>query len=637
MLFFICDLLLLSGSFVYATVHLVLFIMVVKLFSVERDRDHVYLAIIAFLSVLAAAVLTVDAVFFASFCVFLLLAASTFISMEMKRSAARAQATSHPRAGTRPLSKPLAATAFSLALATAVGCSVIFFIMPRLSTGYLSAYAPHNALISGFSDEVRLGEIGLIQQSDTVVMHIQIDGDNSGAHQLKWRGVALRTFDGTRWSNPQQQMTAVNSAEGKFDLSMTRAATLAATPQRPLRYRVLMEPVGTNVFFLAPRPRSLSGNYRVVAVDEGGAVYNDDHERPINSYRAVSDIAEPSPDELRQATTEIPSRMALQYLQLPALDQRVPRMAREITAAAFTGYDKALAIERYLQANYQYTLQLGRASEGDPVADFLLERKAGHCEYFASSMALMLRILGIPARVVNGFRGGEFNSLTDSYIVRARDAHSWVEAYFPPYGWIAFDPTPASAAGPSPWSRAGLYFDALREFWREWVVNYDFAHQMSLSNNFAGRSRLLFESARLRASRGYAHLLAQARRVEDKAEKSPARLTGTALGVVALAILLLNLSRLRRMLRVRSLVRNPARAPQAAASIWYARLTRSLAPRGWRKLPQHTPEEFVESIADPHLRAGVAVFTKHYQRARFGNSADDAQALPEIYEEIKKS
>ena len=636
--FYVCDLFLLSGSFVSATVHLVLFIMVVKMFSVQRDRDHVYLAIISFLSVLAAAVLTVDAVFFAAFCVFLLLAASTFISMEMRRSCTRVSASRTPPAITRRLTRSLSTTALALTLGTAVGSSLIFFIMPRLSTRYLTAYAPHNALVSGFSDDVRLGEIGQIQQSDTVVMHIQIDGDTRGGYDLKWRGVALRAFDGVRWSNLQQQATALSNPDGNYDLSATRAATVAALPPHLVRYRVLMEPIGASVFFLAPRPRSLSGNYSMIAVDDGGSVSNADREHAIGSYRATSDIGQPSPDELRHATAEVPPKIAIQYLQLPPLDPRLPQLARDITARAPTAYDKAEAIEDYLQKQYRYTLQLPSTPQRDPVAYFLFERKAGHCEFFSSSMALMLRTLGIPARVVNGFRSGEFNSVTGSYIVRGRDAHSWVEAYFPRYGWITFDPTPAGAtASFGTWSRAGLYVDALREFWREWVINYDFAHQMSLSNDVAVRSRRWFDGSSLWMRHRYAALLERARHVQAQAERSPGRIAGIALGVIALVILLLNRGRLRHMVRMRRLLHNPASAPQAAASIWYGRMLRSLGRRGWRKLPEHTPKEFVGTIHDPKLRGPVASFTDHYERARFGNSAQDAQALPEIYEEITRS
>ena len=103
-------------------------------------------------------------------------------------------------------------------------------------------------------------------------------------------------------------------------------------------------------------------------------------------------------------------------------------MAAQIADSAENNYDRAAALERYLRTHYGYTLQLPQSEAADPLANFLFERKRGHCEYFASSMAVMLRTLGIPSRVVNGFHGAEFNDVTGNYVVRAKDAHAWVEA-----------------------------------------------------------------------------------------------------------------------------------------------------------------------------------------------------------------
>ena len=91
---------------------------------------------------------------------------------------------------------------------------------------------------------------------------------------------------------------------------------------------------------------------------------------------------------------------------MPALDPRIPRLAAQIAGSAPTNYDKAALLETYLKTHYGYTLQLPFTTPNDPLSNFLFERKQGHCEYFASSMAVMLRTLGIPARVVNGFRSG---------------------------------------------------------------------------------------------------------------------------------------------------------------------------------------------------------------------------------------
>src|SRR5206468_1827166 len=147
--------------------------------------------------------------------------------------------------------------------------------------------------------------------------------------------------------------------------------------------------------------------------------------------------------------------------------------------------EKALAIENYLKKNYNYTLDLRRTSESDPIVDFLFNIRAGHCEYFASSMVILLRSIGVAARVVNGFQPGEYNEVGDVYTVRQSDAHSWVEIYFPTYDrWVEFDPTPA--AGFSQYAggfanRIKKYLDAARMLWLDYVVTYDAQHQSYLA------------------------------------------------------------------------------------------------------------------------------------------------------------
>ena len=185
----------------------------------------------------------------------------------------------------------------------------------------------------------------------------------------------------------------------------------------------------------------------------------------------------------------------------------------DITASAPSNYDKAVALEQYLSTHFGYTLELPRTLPPDPLANFLFERKKGHCEYFASSMAVMLRSLRIPSRIVTGFRGGEFNDLTGQYVVRASDAHSWVEAYFPGSGWISFDPTPAgSLPTRTGWSRMQLYVDAAASFWREWIINYDVSHQRTLGKDAATNTRRFFDEARRWIGRQHRAMLRSARR-----------------------------------------------------------------------------------------------------------------------------
>src|SRR5579864_9429835 len=433
--FFATDYFAFSRSFLPATVHLALFGVVVRMFSLRRERDHLTLAILAFLMVLASAVLTVDSVFLFSFAAFMLMAVATFVLFEMRRSghdaSIQARHSNDPQEH-RHLAFSLARVAPVLMLMILIAGAVVFFLLPRMSAGYLGGYSFGTDFSSGFSDRVQLGQIGQIQQSNAVVMHIQIDGDTIGRYDLHWRGVALSRFDGHTWSNPREQFMLQRQWDNTFRIPFPGSgkATLAKGNMRAgrlIRYRVLMEPIGTNVFFLAPWARSVRGDYRLLSVDQGLAVYDLDGRHPVNRYEAESDIATPSAPELREAGKNYPPDLSESYLRLPALDPRIPGLAAQVASSAPNNFDKATLLENYLRTHFGYTLQLPPSTVSDPLANFLFERKRGHCEYFASAMAVMLRTLGIPSRVVNGFRTDEFNDLTGNYVVRAKDAHSWVE------------------------------------------------------------------------------------------------------------------------------------------------------------------------------------------------------------------
>jgi transglutaminase-like putative cysteine protease len=639
--FFAADYFLFSRSFLPATIHLALFGVVVRMFSLRRERDHITLAILAFLMVLASAVLTVDSTFLFCFATFMMMAVGTFVLMEMRRSGhvanihARHSNDDHEH---RHLAFALARIAPALMLMILIFGGALFFIMPRRSAaGYLGAYSLGPDLSSGFSDRVQLGKIGTIQLSNAVVMHIQVDGDNLGGSDLHWRGVALADFDGKTWSNPKEQFF-LRHQSNSFLVPRTNGPLQPHTSslrEHVIHYRVLMEPIGTNVFFLAPWARSISGDYRLVSGDSSGAVYDFDSQHPIARYEADSDITPTPPAELRAAGRNYPPQLAA-YLRLPPLDPRVPQLAEKITSAATNDFDKAAAVENYLRTRFGYTLELPQTAVKDPIANFLFERKQGHCEYFASSMAVLLRSLGIPARVVNGFRSDEFNDLTGNYVVRAKNAHSWVEAYFPNYGWQTFDPTPAGYSGtPQGWSRLALYVDAMSSFWRDWIVSYDTSHQYTLGQAAFTGTRGLLENARKWARDHYASMLKWAQRSQDRVEHSPKRWAILAVAVAATILLLGNLRRVARLVHEKWLRAYPERSPEQAAAMWYRRMARALERQGMEKPASQTPQEFLRKIEDTRLREPVARFTAVYESARFGNSADDAQRLPELYEEVE--
>jgi protein-glutamine gamma-glutamyltransferase len=642
--FFAADYFVISRAFLPATIHLAVFAVIVRMFSLRQQRDSVTLAILAFLMVLSAAILTVDSLFLMAFAAFLLIAMATFILFEMRHSLAtadlRATALELP-SGRKLFPSSVARVASGLTLMILAASAVLFLILPRRSAGYLVAYSFGTDFSSGFSDRVRLGQIGRIQQSNAVVMHVEIEGDRSGRYDLYWRGVALSDFDGHMWSKPRQEFVLHRSLEEDSfaipNLQGSESARLRSTAAADLiHYRVLMEPIGTNVFFLAPRPEKLFGNYQLVAADSGGAVYDVDPRHGISRYEAESDIAKPSPQSLRDAGDEYPAELADIYLQLPPMDLRVRQLAERVTAPDENEFDKVAAVEKYLRTNYQYTLELPTSQPADPIANFLFERKRGHCEYFASAMAVMLRSLGIPSRVVNGFRSDEFNDLTGNYIVRAKDAHAWVEAYFPGYGWQTFDPTPAGAVGaPQGWARVGLYFDAMASFWREWVVSYDVSHQYVLGQNAVNQTRRLWDRVHTWIHQIYGSLLQWGGKIHRRAERSPMEwMVATAL-LCLLFMVFRNSPRILRWLREWRLQAHPERNPEQAATIWYRRMGHTLARRGLEKPESVTPLEFVEQIGDASLREPVARFTTVYESARFGNCAEDARRLPELYEEVE--
>jgi protein-glutamine gamma-glutamyltransferase len=629
-----------SRSFLNATVHMVLFSLVIKIFSVRRDRDLLYLIVLAFLMVLSAAVLTVDTMFLVTFALFILSAMAAFIGLEMRRSERQAVASGTLPGEGRGFYRPLAGAAAMMGVLTMAGTVLIFFVLPRLnSTGYLRNFGVQSAMLTGFSREVRLGGIGQIQQSQAVVMHVQVLSGKL-PDDPKWRGIALANFDGQRWWNGVQAATLRGLFNSPLDLKRTAPAAFYSGAAPPavstMRYRVIMEPGAVNVFFLAPVPLSLNGDYRAIEINPDGSVRvsESDPGPPVGIYTAEADARDPESLVLHSNARDYPPRVAM-YLQLPRLDPRVRDLARRITANSSSNYARARAIESYLKSNYGYTLQLPGATTPDQVAYFLFERKKGHCEYFATSMAIMLRTLNIPARVVNGFRGGEYNDVTGNYIVRESDAHSWVEVYFPEFGWMTFDPTPPGpSAVPGRWSRLALYLDAMEGLWREWIVNYDFTHQVRLSNQISATSFSVQSHFRASLQRKYRKLLDRVAGWQRRMERmTPVQM---ALACIALGLLLalpFAPKAWRRLQRAR-LSRDPQRAPTSAASFWYVRMLKRLARSGIRKNIAQTPAEFTSSIADPEIRRDVSIFTDHYERARFAGSITDAERLPELYEEM---
>jgi len=634
-----------------AAIHLLIFAGLVRMLSAQTNRDYLFLALLGFSSMLASAILTVDTTFLASLSIFLVVAVSTFVGFEIRRGAEGA-VTPPLEWGTprgEQLQRALGFTSVVVAASTLAVGGAIFFMIPRWSAGYLSAFNLQPTLLTGFSDNVTLGEIGVIKQSQAVVMRVKVDGDPVRASALRWRGAALSYFDGRRWFNPNPRSVVINpQGDGVYHLTPPR---IPPADQSPLRYSVLLEPLATRALFFAPRPTEIRGPFGAGAerignighqefllMDSSGSLQNPAHNGAKTHYDATSWLPLVPPDQLRGASTVYPPGIRQAYLQLPEIDPRITVLALQITAHAPTPYDKAASIEAYLHTHYGYTLDLsGTPPKGDPLAYFLFTKRAGHCEYFASAMTVLLRSLGVPARYATGFLPGEFNDLADDYIVRAADAHAWVEVYFPGYDWVSFDPTPPGAPKHHGlFARLAMYWDWFQFTWGQWVINYDFMHQVTLAQNFQKSTRAWGDRLRTFSQEKKRWIMDAMLHFEKRARE----LTYPPAALLALLVIVVIAVRGRdvfgyALTKWRLRVGPGATAPAALAALEYRQMLRILERRGWRKAPAQTPLEFAASISQSGLAAPVTELTHLYQSARFGAHPADSETMSTLLTSIE--
>ena len=635
-----------------AAIHLMLFAALVRLYSARTNRDFAFLAVLAFTCMLSSAILTVGTSFLAMLAIFLALAVSTFVALEIRRSATGAVSPSFEPGSpmARQLNRALGLTSVLVAVSALLVGGVFFFLIPRFTAGYQSALNLQPNMMTGFGEDITIGEIGKIQQSSAVVMRIHVEGDPGRAEDVHWRGIVLTNFDGKRWFTPRHGEIVISpDSGGEYRFS---PAGLPSGDFFPLRYTVMMEPVATDAVFVAPRPEMLRGRFAnesermgvprsrtYLLLDKTGSLSNPFHNDIKVRYEGVSLLPIIPPAQLRKSSAVYPDDIRDLYLQVPQLDPRIKKLAEKIVEKSHNEYDRAANIELYLKSHYGYTLDLTGRQTDDPLAYFLFERREGHCEYFAAAMTVMLRDLGIPARYVGGFLPGEYNDLGGDYIIRASDAHAWVEAYFPGYGWITFDPTPAgNGKRKGLLARMGLYWDWFQFAWDEWVINYDFGHQMNLAQNVQKTSRDWGE----RTLRYYHDKQRDAIRLlmalDRRTEASPYFLPSVLVFLIALLIYLRGRPLIGYLIaRWRVRARRGGNLTASLAALEYREMLRLLEKRGWKKAPSQTPLEFASAIPATDLSAPVAQLTELYQSARFGDHAAPIDQMSSLLRSIRES
>ena len=361
--------------------------------------------------------------------------------------------------------------------------SVMFLLFPRLDSPLWAISS--SAAVTGIGDEMSLGDIGELTQSDAVAFRVRFFGPQPEPTQRYWRGPVLWRTDGRHWSP---------------DIRPIRYTQPAGRRAAPLSYETTLEPSGERWLFGLDMVVDIPPNTRL---DANGALLAAERLNKRFTYRAGSD-----PE--MHATTLGSHEHAL-ALQLPErLSPRVQRLAAQLRSDARAGDDAmpiALQALKYFRENpFVYTLSPGTLGS-DPVDEFLFETRRGFCEHYAGSFVTLMRAAGVPARLVLGYQGGEYNPRAGHWVVRQSDAHAWSEVWVAGQGWTRVDPTAAiaperiehridtvrSQAGAQVVFQAapdGVLSDLLRNAvwiadvvdlgWHRWVIGFSAERQSSL-------------------------------------------------------------------------------------------------------------------------------------------------------------
>lgn len=614
-------------DFVRATVHLVFFLAVLKILTASTERDYFYLKVLAFLELLAAAVVSVSLNFFFWLALFLLFSIATFSTAEVRRSAAGERQL--VRSALVGFGWRLSGATLFVAFSVLLLAVTLFFVLPRTTRAALQSWVNPRYHLSGFSNQVVLGQIGEIRLHREPVMHVRVEAGDS-IQGMKWRGAALTEFNGRAWQTKVIDRQRLSSNNGLVTLANDQQMR---RPGHRISYEVQLRPTGSDTVFVGGVPEFLIMTGAVYRTATASLSSSSLSSRVVR-YGARSFV---KGDEV---PGEPPPPDGGPYLQLPPMDPRIEALAHEWAASVGDAQEgatdelRAKELERRLRNSYRYSIDLLEREVPDPLAYFLFDRGKGHCEYFASALAVMLRYEKIPSRVITGFQTGEMNPISGLYVVRASDAHSWVEAYIEGKGWISLDPTPAATQTDdiaTLMNRVSHYFDALETFWQDWVLSYDVEQQVGLALKVDQTRRGLH----LDWLRDWGEQLKAWGRWVSGAD-------GRFYGVMVFLLLLAIAGRSwvprlawwwhARMQRRRF---GDGKARGREATVVYVRMLEYLRKRGYEKPAWTTPNEFAGMLQETPYAGPVSELTALYCQVRYGAQHSEGARLFELLDRLE--
>jgi protein-glutamine gamma-glutamyltransferase len=635
------DLTVISRDLLPAGIHFLVVLLGIKLLTLQQRRDFRHLYAISLMAILASAALTTDAWYVPIFLLYLLAAVWTLLLYHLTQEIGEPPsvvpltsiAACHETFPNRITHRFFWLTNGTAVLTVALTV-VIFFIIPRIGAGILQKTSGEALRTTGFSDRVDLGTIGSVKQDPQVVMRVELsDQPAVDKDRLYLRGLAYDQYNGQSWSHSGARRRSLSlAADGTF-LARPAGSRPSYSPSGTIRQDILLETLDTPVLFAAPFAELVSGDFLTLQVDAMGGLHLLLPPSSRIRYSVTSQVPQLDADERGASILTYPDSIRSRYLQVPMGLQQVTDLAHHVTQQAATLLGKTMAIQQHLLENYRYSLEADTATLSHPLEEFLFTRKTGYCEHYATAMVVMLRSVGIPARLVTGFLATEWNEYGGYFTVRQRDAHAWVEVYFPHSGWITMDPTPTVSAAitTSRWEFLSRIGESFRLQWDRLFIRYSGKDQLAVVREGS-------DVLRERVSRWGSALnpISQAlNRITRVAQTFQPGTTGLVSGVIVVGLALLLLT-LRDRIGLWTTTHFPTSHQQLMIVKLYTRMLRMVERHGVSKPPSATAGEFVKLVEKEWKAAGptVAVVTALYLQGRFSRTPLTPSELSHAAEQV---
>ena len=626
------DLTVVSRDLLPAGIHFLVVLLGIKLLTLQQRRDYRHLYAISLMAILASAALTTEAWYVPIFLLYLLTAVWTLLLYHLT------QDTSEVSAAITPSSTAVCHAIFpngithrffwltnGIAVLAAALTLALFFLVPRIGAGVLQKTTGEAVRTTGFSDRVDLGTIGSVKQDPQVVMRVELPDQSAvGKDHFYLRGLAYDQYNGRSWSHSGTSQRSLNLVTDGTFLARPVGSRSSASQPETIRQDILLEALDTAVLFATPFAELVSGEFLALQADAMGGLHLPSPPSSRIRYSVTSHIPQLAANERTALLLTYPDSIRAHYLQVPPGSQQVADLAHRIILQAATPFDQTLAIQQHLLENYGYSLESATVALDHPLEEFLFTRKTGYCEHYATAMVVMLRTVGIPARLVTGFLATEWNEYGGYFTVRQRDAHAWVEVYFPHSGWITMDPTPTNNAGvaTSRWEPLSRLAESVWLQWDRLFVRYSVKDQLAVVHGVREGSDVLRERTSRWVSSFTAPISQALSRLIHKVRTFHSGMWGLVTGMIVVGLSLLLLMLRDRIGFWAATYLLPTSHPQIAIVQLYARMLRIVERHGVSKPPAATASEFARLVEQEWQSAGptVAEVTAIYHQGRFSRT-----------------